>query len=134
MSTPGGSDGGRFRGFRKRLLGEEEGRSLFGDARDVLGNVLEGSDKVRGELFRAVAREVRTYLEELGLKEDLHNLLTNYALELHLSLNLRRLAEREKQPRGRRRGKAPEESASDAAPSASEASPEPGDVETSSDS
>jgi hypothetical protein len=132
VSTQGGSDGGRFRGFRKRILGDEEGRSLFGDARDVLGNVFEGSDKVRGELFRAVAREVRAYLEELGLKEDLHNLLTNYALELHLSLNLRRLAEREKQPRGRRRGKVPEETVEE--PPVPVTEPEPEAPETSSES
>ncbi len=131
MSTQGGSDGGRFRGFRKRFLGEEEGRSIFGDARDVLGNVLEGSDKVRGELFRAVAREVRSYLEELGLKEDLHNLLTNYALELHLSLHLRRLAEREKQPRGRRRAKASEEPARE--PVSASPEPESDDTDPSSD-
>ena len=98
-------EGGRFRNFRKRILGEEEGKSLFGDAKDVLGSVLEGSEKLRGELFRVVAREVRAYLEESGLKDDLHNLLTNYAFELHLSMNLRKLTEEDRRGKRRRKGR-----------------------------
>ena len=68
-----------------------EPRSILGDAKDVLGAVLEGSDKAKTEVVRAVAREVRHYLEELGLKDDIHNLLTNYSLEVHASVNLKRL-------------------------------------------
>lgn len=74
------------------------GRSILGEARDVVGAVFEGGSAARTEIVKAVAREVRTYLEELGLKEDLRALLTNYSLELKLSLNLRRLAESEKEP------------------------------------
>lgn len=102
MSQDKNFEGGRFRSFRKRILGEEEGRSLFGDARDVVGGILNSSEKVRGELFRAIARELRAYMEESGLKDDVHNLLTNYAAEVHLSVNLRKLTEKEKLPRGRR--------------------------------
>ena len=102
MSQDKNFEGGRFRSFRKRILGEEEGRSLFGDARDVVGDILNSSEKVRGELFRAIARELRAYMEESGLKDDVHNLLTNYAAEVHLSVNLRKLTEKEKLPRGRR--------------------------------
>ena len=102
MSQDRNFEGGRFRSFRKRILGEEEGRSLFGDAKDVMGGILNSSEKVRGELFRAIAREIRAYLEESGLKDDVHNLLTNYAAEVHLSVNLRKLSEKEKLPRGRR--------------------------------
>jgi hypothetical protein len=101
-------EGGRFRNFRKRILGEEEGKSLFGDAKDVLGSVLEGSEKLRGELFRVVAREVRAYLEESGLKDDLHNLLTNYAFELHLSMNLRKLTDEDRKGKRRRKGRGDE--------------------------
>jgi hypothetical protein len=104
-----GFEGGRFRNFRKRILGEEEGKSLFGDAKDVLGSVLEGSEKLRGELFRVVAREVRAYLEESGIKDDVHNLLTNYAFELHLSMNLRKLAESEKKSKSKKKRPEPEE-------------------------
>ena len=102
MSQDKNFEGGRFRSFRKRILGEEEGRSLFGDARDVVGGILNSSEKVRGELFRAIARELRAYMEESGLKDDVHNLLTNYAAEVHLSVNLRKLSEKERLPRGRR--------------------------------
>lgn len=92
--------GGRFRRMGRRFLGEpEEGKSILGEARDALGVVLEGSDKARSEVVRVVAREVRNYLEELGLKEDLRNLATNYSLELHASVNLRRLAPEEQAPR-----------------------------------
>ncbi|MFZ5475850.1 MAG: hypothetical protein ACOZNI_03670 [Myxococcota bacterium] len=92
---------GRLRGRIRRILGEtEEGRSILGDAKDVIGAVLEGSDKAKTEVVRAVAREVRHYLEESGLKEDLHNLLTNYSFEVHASVNLRRLSEEQKRPKG----------------------------------
>lgn len=93
--------GGRFRRIGRRILGDppEEGRSILGEAREMMGAVIEGSDKAKSEVVRAVAREVRNYLEELGLKDDVHSLLTNYSLEIHASVNLRRLAEEEKEPR-----------------------------------
>jgi hypothetical protein len=118
--------GSPLRGFGKRILGVATGvtagladddpadagtprdtgeraargaaRAILGEAKDVVGAVFEGGNAARTELFKAVAREVRTYLEELGLKEDLRALLTNYSLEMKLSLNLRRLAETEKEP------------------------------------
>ena len=108
--------GGRFRRLGRRILGESaEGekpepradgrpeRTILGDAREVFGAVLEGSDKAKTEVVRAVAREVRTYLEELGLKDDIHHLLTNYSFEIHASVNLRKLAEADKAPREPRR-------------------------------
>ncbi len=113
-------EGGRFRNFRKRILGEEEGKTLFGDAKDVLGSVLEGSEKLRGELFRVVAREVRAYLEESGLKDDVHNLLTNYAFELHLSMNLRKLTDEDRRGRRRRKGKGDEAPPSEGTPETGE--------------
>ena len=66
------------------------------DARDMLGAFLETGDKAKTEVVRVVAREVRAYLEELGLRE----VLTDYSLEVHASINLRRLSELEKLPRG----------------------------------
>jgi len=110
--------GGRIRRLGRRLLREVEPdradrerpdrdrpdrdrpeRSILGDAKEVFGAVLEGGDKAKTEVVRAVAREVRTYLDELGLKDDVHHLLTNYSFEIHASVNLRRLAEAEKAPR-----------------------------------
>ncbi|MDP2309442.1 MAG: hypothetical protein Q8P18_25700 [Pseudomonadota bacterium] len=101
---PSPDRGGRFRRLGRRIMGENEGgdregRTILGDAKEVFGAVLEGGDKAKTEVVRAVAREVRNYLEELGLKDDLHNLMTNYSLELHASVNLRKLAEADKVPR-----------------------------------
>ncbi len=99
--------GGRFRRLGRRIMGSQEGgdregRTILGDAKEVFGAVLEGGDKAKSEVVRAVAREVRNYLDELGLKDDFHNLVTNYSLELHASVNLRKLAEAEKAPREER--------------------------------
>jgi hypothetical protein len=78
-------------------MGDEvEGKSFRVDAREVLHSVLEGGDKAKSEIVRIVAREVRTYFEELGLKDDLHHLLTNYSFEVRASVNLRRLTDLEK--------------------------------------
>lgn len=86
--------GSRFRRLGRRILGEGEAQGRF-NAREALGAVLEGSDKAKTEVVRVVAREVRNYLEELGLRE----VLTDYSLEVHASFNLRRLSEAEKAPR-----------------------------------
>lgn len=84
----------RLRRLGRRLLGEGEGSARF-NAREVVGAVLEGGDKVKSDVVRAVAREVRGYLEELGLRE----VLTDYALEVHMRISLRELSEKEKRPR-----------------------------------
>ncbi len=90
---------GRFRRFGRRILGDnEDGRTILGDAKEVFGAVLEGGDKAKTEVVRAVAREVRTYLDELGLKDDVRHLLTNYSVEVKASFNLRRLTDAEKEP------------------------------------
>jgi hypothetical protein len=85
----------RFRRLGRKLMGEERVEGRF-SARDVMEAVLEGSDKAKSEVVRIVAREVRSYLEELGLRE----VLTDYSLEVHASINLRKLAESEKRPKG----------------------------------
>jgi N-acetylmuramoyl-L-alanine amidase len=59
-----------------------------------MGAVLEGGDKAKTEIVRAVAREVRAYLEELGLRE----VMTDYSLEVRASFNLRKLTDLEKGP------------------------------------
>lgn len=89
---------GRFRRFAKRILDESEEGRFRVDAREVLHSVLEGSDKAKTEVVKAVVREVRHYLEESGLKEDVHNLLTNYSVEVKASVHLRRLDDAEKGP------------------------------------
>lgn len=85
----------RLRRLGRKLLGEERVEGKF-SAREVVDAVLEGGDKAKTEVVRVIAREVRTYLEELGLRE----VLTDYSLEVHASINLRKLAESEKRPKG----------------------------------
>lgn len=99
MPTPPDAEKSRFRRLGRRIMGDDaDGKPLRFDAREVLHAVLEGSDKAKSEVVRAVAREVRNYLEEMGLKDDIHNLLTNYSFEVRASVNLRRLDESEKGP------------------------------------
>lgn len=64
---------------------------LGGDALEMLGTLVESSDRVKSEAVRLVAREVRNYLEELKLKDDLRELITGHSLEVHMSLSLKKL-------------------------------------------
>ncbi|MCB9664150.1 MAG: hypothetical protein H6732_08540 [Alphaproteobacteria bacterium] len=99
--------------FTKRL---QNPRQLSGDAMELLGVVLESSDRAKTEAVKMVAREVRHYLEELKLREDLYELVTSHSLEVKMSLKLEPLA-----------GKAPRAPASpepDADEGASPVSPE----------
>jgi len=81
----------RLRDIAKRLLSDEEDR-IGVSPREVLGAVIDGGDKAKSELVRMVAREVRTYLEGLGLHEDLRHIMTNYSLDVHASFRLKPLA------------------------------------------
>ena len=93
MSEQDGTKRGReprLRDLARRVLGDEEDRSI--NAREVLGAVLDSGDKAKSEVVRLVAREVRTYLEELGLHEDVRHLLTNYSLDVHATFSLKPLA------------------------------------------
>ncbi|TVQ91120.1 MAG: hypothetical protein EA397_11540 [Deltaproteobacteria bacterium] len=80
-------------GLRRRLQRLLDRRELAEDTREVLGGMLEMSDRAKTEAVRLVAREVRNYLEELKIKEDLLNLATSHSLELKLSVQLKPLAE-----------------------------------------
>lgn len=65
---------------------------------DALNTLWEGGDRAKTEVVRAIAREVRNYIDELGLKDDVHSLITNYAVEFHATVHLRRLVPPEKDP------------------------------------
>lgn len=69
--------------FARRLMDRKE---LADDTRDLLYTVLNTSDKAKTEAVRLVAREVRSYLKELKLKEDLIKLATSHSLEISLRL------------------------------------------------
>ena len=77
-----------LQGLAKRL---QDPRKLSGDAMDVMSSILETSDRAKTEAVRLIAREVRSYLDELKLKEDLTRLLHSHSLEIKMSLSLKPL-------------------------------------------
>ena len=79
----------RLRDFARRLLSDDDDKGI--SPREVLGAVIDGGDKAKTELVRMVAREVRSYLEGLGLHEDVQHLMTNYSLDVNASFRLRPL-------------------------------------------
>lgn len=72
---------------------EGERRRRRAEVREILGQLLATGNKTRAELIRLVAREVRFYLEAAELDAMLHDLVTNYSLEVNASLHLRPLSE-----------------------------------------
>jgi hypothetical protein len=69
--------------FAKRLMDRKE---LAEDTMGVLSAVWSTSDKAKNEAVRLMAREVRSYLKELKLKEDLLKLATSHSLEISIHL------------------------------------------------
>ncbi len=78
-----GSRSNRVLRFARRMM---DRRELAEDTKDLLYTVVTTSDKAKTEAVKMVAREVRSYLSELKLKEDLMHLATSYSLEISLSL------------------------------------------------
>jgi hypothetical protein len=128
-SPPGDDPRGRFRRLGRRILGEAEEltRERNFHVRDAVTAVLEGSDKAKSEIVRAVAREVRNYLDELGLKEDVRQILDNYALDARISINLRRLTDDERGPAAEKEAVSPVAAAPSADPPATPTAPAPVD-------
>jgi hypothetical protein len=89
--APSNGRGGRVLSRLARRL--QNPRELGGDAMDLMGSILESSDRVKTEAVRMVAREVRNYLEELKLKDAVRDLVTGHSLEMHVSLSLKPLAD-----------------------------------------
>ena len=82
----------RLRDIARRFLSDDVDRPGI-NPREVLGAVIDGGDKAKSELVRMVAREVRTYLEGMGLDEDIRHLMTNYSLDVQASFSLKPLAQ-----------------------------------------
>ena len=80
-------------GLRRRLQRLMDRRDLAEDTRDMLGGMLEMSDRAKNEAVRLVAREARNYLEELRVKEEVMDLITSHSLELKMSVHLKPLAD-----------------------------------------
>lgn len=89
--TEGAGAVGRLKRLGRRLLSKED---LADDTREILGAMLETSDKAKTEVVKLVAREVRTYLEELKVMDDLREMMTSHSLELNVSMSLKPLAEK----------------------------------------
>ena len=84
-------DAPRIRDIARRLFPGDPDAPLRSDVRDAVNAVLNTGDKAKSEMVRMVAREVRHYLEELKIGEDLRELLTNYSLDVHASISLQPL-------------------------------------------
>ncbi len=80
----------RLSRLARRMLNRKE---LAEDTRELLTAVAETSDWAKSEAVRLVAREVRIYLEELKLKDDLMELARSHSLEVQMSLSLKPLAD-----------------------------------------
>lgn len=97
--------------------GEGEHGRRRAEVREVLSQLLATGNKTRAELIRLVAKEVRFYLEAAELDAMLHDLVTNYSLEVNASLHLKPLSEEPPAPgarvglrrRGRPAGEAEDE-------------------------
>lgn len=74
---------GRMFKFAKRLMDRKD---LAEDTMGVLSAVWSTSDKAKNEAVRLLAREFRSYLKELKLKEDLLKLVTSHSLEISIHL------------------------------------------------
>lgn len=101
----------RLRGVARRILDEQPVNLSSRDARELVGAILGASDKARTEAIRLIGREVRTWLEGLGLAEGVHHLLTNYSLEVSASVSLKPLGEKLERPPSASRRASDEEAA-----------------------
>jgi hypothetical protein len=86
---PGRTREPRLRDIARRLIGDDDEKGI--SPREVLGAVIDSGDKAKTEVVRMVAREVRTYLEGLGLHEDIRHVMTNYSLDVNASFSLKPL-------------------------------------------
>ncbi|MEN0061561.1 MAG: hypothetical protein AAGA48_05385 [Myxococcota bacterium] len=87
----------RLMRFARRLL---DRRELAEDTKELITAVLTTSDKAKTEAVRMVAREVRNYLSELRLKDDLMELVRSHSLEISLSMHLKPLTPPASSPSG----------------------------------
>jgi len=82
-STEDAGRANRVLRFARRLMDRKE---LAEDTKELLWTVLATSDKAKNEAVRIAAHEVRNYLSELKLKEELLELATSHSLEISIHL------------------------------------------------
>lgn len=89
MSEPEDNQGRTgFRKFAKKILSDDEGNTAV-DPKEMLSSLLQLSDKARTETVRLIAKEFRGYLDALEIKDDVHDLLTSYSVEVNASFRLK---------------------------------------------
>jgi hypothetical protein len=115
-----GRESSRLHRLGRKLLDRGE------DVRELATTLLESSDRAKSEMVRMIAREVRNYLDELRLKEDVLSLLRSHSLELKISMHLKPLAEAVESARGESaRGESARDSARGDASRAASPAPDP---------
>ena len=77
---------GRLYRFARKLM---DRRELAEDTKELMVAFLSTSDRAKTEMVKMAARAVRTYLEELKLKEDVLSLVRNHSLEVKASFSLK---------------------------------------------
>ncbi len=82
-----------FRKFAKKILHDDEGNAPI-DPKEMLSSILQLSDKARTETVRLVAKEFRGYLDALEIKDDLHDFMTSYSVEVKASFRLKPVNEK----------------------------------------
>ena len=104
-----------FRSFAKNMIfGESDPQDKEKEnTSSLFGTVLETGDKAKSEMVKMFGREVRNYLNALEIGKDVHNLLTNYSLEISASIHLKPLAEKKKEREQKKTSIHPKESNDD---------------------
>ena len=82
-----------IRDIAKKILKDDGTGESTLDPKEMLTSLLQLSDKARTETVRLMAKEVRGYLEALEIKEEIHEILTSYSLDVSASFKLRPIAE-----------------------------------------
>ena len=85
------------RGMVKRIVQDApEAEKISTEAKEVLSSLWQIGDKARMEGLRLIAKEIRGYMEAMEIHKDIHNLLTNYSLEVTTSFRLKPLNTKKK--------------------------------------
>jgi hypothetical protein len=67
------------------------GDDVASDSKEVISTLFEMGDKARMETVRLVAKEFRGYMEAMKVPDMMHEMLTNYSLEITASFRLKPL-------------------------------------------
>jgi hypothetical protein len=75
---------GRIFRFARKLMDRKD---LGVDTRELLHSMAVTSDKAKTEAMKLIAREVRSYLDEMHLEDLIHQVLQSYSVEVSIRLN-----------------------------------------------